>query len=85
MSKFNIGDTVQKANDNTKGVIIKVMPARRGRQLYQVNWKNYTSDELEADLLPVFDLSDPFERCGSGIFDSYAEYSKKNTTFKINR
>lgn len=83
MSKFNIGDTVQKANDNTRGVIIKVMTARRGRQLYQVNWNNHTSDELEADLLPVFDLSDPFERCGSGIFDSYAEYSKKNTTFKI--
>lgn len=83
MPKFKIGDTVQKANDNSRGVIVGIMPARRGRQLYQVNWNNHTSDELEADLLPVFDSSDPYERCASGIFDSYAEYSKKNTTFKI--
>lgn len=83
MAKYNIGDNVQRADDNTRGVILQVLPHRRGRQLYVVNWGDHNNDELEADLLPVFNSADPYERCASGIFDSYAEYSKRNTTFKI--
>ena len=59
------------------------MPPRRGRQLYKVSWGSIVTDELEVNLLPDCDISDPFERCMSGIFGSYSEYSKKNTTFKI--
>ena len=83
MSKHTIGSKVIKTGTEEHGIIIEVMPARRGRQLYKVNWKNSVTDELEVNLLPDCDISDPFERCMSGIFGSYSEYSKKNTTFKI--
>lgn len=83
MSKFTIGNKVIKAESEGHGTIIEVMPARRGRQLYKVSWGNSVTDELEVNLLPDCDISDPFERCMSGIFGSYSEYSKKNTTFKI--
>lgn len=83
MSKYTIGNKVIKADSEGQGTIIEVMPPRRGRQLYKVNWGNIVTDELEVNLLPDCDISDPFERCMSGIFGSYSEYSKKNTTFKI--
>lgn len=83
MSKYTIGNKVVKTESEGHGTIIEVMPARRGRQLYKVSWGNYVTDELEVNLLPDCNISDPFERCMSGIFGSYSEYSKKNTTFKI--
>ena len=83
MSKYTIGNKVIKADSEGHGTIIEVMPPRRGRQLYKVNWGNIVTDALEVNLLPDCDISDPFERCMSGIFGSYSEYSKKNTTFKI--
>ena len=83
MSKCTIGNKVIKADSEGHGTIIEVMPPRRGRQLYKVSWGNIVTDELEVNLLPDCDISDPFERCMSGIFGSYSEYSKKNTTFKI--
>lgn len=83
MSKYTIGNKVIKADSEGHGTIIEVMPPRRGRQLYKVSWGNIVTDELEVNLLPDCDISDPFERCISGIFGSYSEYSKKNTTFKI--
>ena len=83
MSKFNIGNKVIKADSEKHGTIIDVMPPRRGRQLYKVSWGNNVTDELEVNLLPDCDIADPFERCMNGIFGSYSEYSKKNTTFKI--
>lgn len=83
MSKYTIGNKVIKADSEVHGTIIEVMPPRRGRQLYKVSWGSIVTDELEVNLLPDCDISDPFERCMSGIFGSYSEYSKKNTTFKI--
>ena len=83
MNKYNIGNKVIKADSGGHGTIIDVMPPRRGRQLYKVSWGNVVTDELEVNLLPDCDISDPFERCMSGIFGSYSEYSKINTTFKI--
>lgn len=83
MAQFNIGDSVIMVATNAHGTIIKVMPSRRGRQLYTVNFPNGNMDVLEVDLRIDFDESDPFERCKSGIYGSYSEYSKRNTTFKI--
>ena len=83
MSKYTIGDKVVNINSERHGIIIDVIPARRGRQLYKVSWGNNITDEFEENLMPDCDISDPFERCMSGIFGSYSEYSKKNTTFKI--
>lgn len=83
MNKYKIGDKVIKADSEKHGTILEVMQPRRGRQLYKVNWGNLIIDELEVNLMPDCDISDPFDRCMSGIFGSYSEYSKKNTTFKI--
>ena len=83
MAKYNIGDRVVKNDSESKGVIIEVLPARRGRQLYRVSWDHGITDELEVNLIPNCDVSDPYERCMSGIFGSYSDFSKINTTFKI--
>lgn len=83
MAKYNIGSKVVKTDSENCGTIIEVMPPRRGRQLYKVSWGEFVTDELEVNLLPDCDISDPYERCMSGIFGSFSEYSKKNTTFKI--
>ena len=82
MPIFKIGDKVIRIDNEMHGVVTKVTP-RRGRVLYKVMFKNGASDILETDLRADFDISDPFERCKSGIFGSYADYSKQNTTFKI--
>ena len=75
MSKYNIGDRVIKADYDGKGTIIQVMPfnQRSGRQLYKVRWLNHDTDELEVNLLPDCNTSDPFERCIQGIFGSYSD------------
>lgn len=83
MARYNIGDRVVKADSENKGVIVEVMPARRGRQLYRVSWEHGVADEFEVNLIPNCDISDPYERCMSGIFGSYSDFSKINTTFKI--
>ena len=83
MAKYNIGSKVVHLVSGQHGTIIDVYPSRRGRQLYKVGWPNGNNDELEVDLGLDCDISDPFERCASGIFGSYSEYAKKNTTFKI--
>lgn len=83
MALFNIGDKVIWIDNGTKGTIVKVMPPKRGRQLYTVAFPEGNIDALETDLKADFNESDPFERCKNGIYGSYAEYSQKNTTFKI--
>lgn len=83
MAKYKIGDSVIRIGSEEHGVVTDVKKARRGRQLYVVKFPNHTSDEFEANLMPDCDISDPFERCMSGIFGSYTEFTKKNTSFKI--
>ncbi|MBR5431988.1 MAG: DEAD/DEAH box helicase family protein, partial [Bacteroidales bacterium] len=83
MAKFQLGASVLRHDSSQRGVIIDVAPARRGRQIYRVNWDGKITDELEEDLVQDYNVSDPFERCSNGIFGTYSEYSKKNTSFKI--
>lgn len=83
MAKFNIGDSVLQVATNERGRIIGVYPPRRGRQVYKVKWSSSENDELEVDLALDCDVSDPFERCKSGLWSSYADFMKVNTTFKI--
>ena len=83
MAKYQIGTTVLKYNSSQRGVIIDIAPPRRGRQIYRVNWDGKVTDELEEDLVQDYNVSDPFERCANAMFGTYAEYSKKNTSFKI--
>lgn len=83
MAKFQLGASVLRHDSLQRGVIIDVAPPRRGRQIYRVNWDGKITDELEEDLVQDYNVSDPFERCSNGIFGTYSEYSKKNTSFKI--
>lgn len=83
MALFNIGDSVILVTTNLHGTIVKVLPERRGRQLYTVAFPNGVTDVLEVELKADFNESDPFERCKSGIYGSFSEFSKRNTTFKI--
>ena len=83
MSKFQIGTKVLHLDSGQHGTVIEVMPPRRGRQFYSVSWPNGISDELEVSLVLDCDISNPFERCANGIFGTYSEYAKKNTSFKI--
>ena len=80
---FNIGDKVIREDTGKKGVIVEVYPARRGRQLYMVNWGEYTNEALETELIADCDISNPYERCAKGMFGTFSEFSQKNTSFKI--
>ena len=83
MAQYKIKDNVIHLGTGARGMVVDVLPARRGRQLYKVSFPSGISDVLEADLKADFNESDPFERCKSGIFGSYSDYAQKNTTFKI--
>lgn len=82
MAQFNIGDEVIKIDNNAHGTILRIMQGR-GRVIYTVMFESGKTNVLEADLRANFNISDPFERCKSGIFGSYSDFAKKNTTFKI--
>lgn len=83
MALYSIGSNVILTDTNARGVVVDVMPARRGRQIYRVSFQDGIIDVLEPDLRADFNESDPFDCCKSGIFGSYADFSKINTTFKI--
>lgn len=83
MSKFSIGDKILNVNTNEKGVILQVHPSGRGRQLYRVKYSDEEKDSLETNIISDTDLTDPFECCKQGIFGTYHDFSRINTTFKI--
>ena len=83
MARFKIGDSVIYVNSNEKGIVIEVSPPARGRQLYRVSIHNEIKNCLESNLIPDTDLSDPFQRLRKGIFGSFLDFSRINTSFKI--
>lgn len=83
MANFKVGDKVILVDTNARGVVVEVKPFRRGRQNYRVAFSGEINDVLEPDLRADFDSTDPFDCCKSGMFGSYADFSKINTTFKI--
>lgn len=83
MAKFNIGDKVLNAVSQKHGIVITVAPKGRGHQLYRVNYGDRENDEMESDLIADIDITDPFERIANNIYETYLDFSKQNTTFKI--
>ena len=83
MPQFKVGDIVIYVNSNEKGVITEVCPPARGRQLYKVSIDNIIRNCLESNLIADVDLSDPFQRLEQGVFGSYLDFSRLNTSFKI--
>lgn len=83
MAKYCVGDKVLSVKTNEKGVVIGVSPPMRGRQLYQVRFRDSDTTQLETNLLPDADITDPFECCKKQLFGSYLDFSRINTTYKI--
>ena len=83
MALFKVGDKVIREDSGKKGVIIEVPIAHRGRQLYTVNWGEYSNEALETELIADCDISNPYERCANGMFGTFSEFAQKNTSFKI--
>lgn len=84
MTKFQKGDKVINVNSNEQGVITAILAGGRGRQLYRVKYGSEEKDTLESNLIPDTDIDDPFECCKRGLFSSYIDFSRINTTYKIN-
>lgn len=82
-AQFKVGDIVIYVNSNEKGVVTEVCPPARGRQLYKVSIDNVIRNCLESNLMADIDLSDPFKRLEQGVFGSYLDFSRLNTSFKI--
>lgn len=83
MAQFKVGDKVIREDSGKKGVIIEVPIAHRGRQLYIVNWGEFSNEALETELISDCDISNPYERCVNGMFGTFYEFAQKNTSFKI--
>lgn len=84
MALFKEGDKVLHVDSKEHGFIVTVKPARRGgHQNYLVSWGDHEELEQECDLQPDCNISDAFVRCQNLIFDSYLDFSKRNTTYKI--
>lgn len=84
MALFEKGDKVISINEGP-GIIIEVLPRGRRMQTYIVEFVNGISETVcEDELEENCDISDPFERCSRGLFSTFLDFSKVNTTFKIN-
>lgn len=84
MVQFKEGDKVLHVDSKEHRFIVAVNPPRRGgHQNYIVSWGYRLELERECDLLPESDNSDPFERCQNFVFDSYLDFSRRNTTYII--
>lgn len=84
MALYSKGDKVIRISTNDKGIIVGIGPCGRGgRQLYKVSYNGVETDELEGNLMADCNMDDPFERCRNNVYGSYIEFSKVNTTFKI--
>lgn len=82
---FNIGDSVIDLTSERKGTIVKVYPPKRGLQMYDVTFDGSSTPEkvMAESLMADCNITDPIERCRMGMYGSFAEFSKINTTFKI--
>lgn len=84
MALYSKGDKVIRISTNDRGIIVGIGPCGRGgRQLYKVSYNGVETDELEGNLMPDYNMDDPFDRCRNNIYGSFIEFSKVNTTFKI--
>lgn len=83
MAKFLINDRVMHISSNEEGIITKVFPAGRGKQLYEVNVNGLTKNWAESYITPLLDITDPVERIKQGVFGSNLEFARINTSNKL--
>lgn len=83
MSKYAKGDKVIYTKTEEHGVVVEVLPPRRGNYLYRIKFDDRETDIKSADLRADIDMTNEFERLLHNFFDSYTEYLRGNTLFKI--
>ena len=85
MAEFDIGNKVIEIGTNRRGTIVGVDRPTRAGQTYQVIFLGEFNEETidESFLQPSYDVSDPFARCLQKIYGSYSDFSRINTSFKI--
>ncbi len=83
MAKFDINDKVMHVSTNEGGVVVKVFPSARGKQLYTVNFNGIEKSVSEGNLASNFNISDPVERIRQGKFGSNLEFVRINTSNKL--
>ena len=80
---FIIGDKVIYVPSQEKGVVVRVHPPARGRQLYDVAVNGTIGQFSSGNLITDFELTDPFERVAQGLFGVRSDFSQINTSHKI--
>ncbi len=80
---FVIGDKVIYVPSQEKGIVVKVHPPARGRQLYDVVINGAIGQFSSSNLIADFELTDPFERVAQGLFGVRSDFSQINTSHKI--
>lgn len=83
MPEFFVGEKVIDVDDNRVGIIIEVLPLRRGRQYYIVRFGEEEMQCPEGSLNRYIDIQDPFELLKHGIYGGASEYVRLNTAAKI--
>lgn len=83
MAKYEKGTKVINVNTQENGVVIDVMPLRRGKQYYSVSISGQEVTLQESSLIEDVNLSDPFERLQRNIFSTFEDFLQSNTSFKI--
>lgn len=83
MPEFHVGDRVVYIRTNETGTIQVVHPAIDGRQQYTVSFPSGEARCLERYLERSVTIANPFDKCKRGMFGSCEDFTRINTTFKL--
>lgn len=83
MPEFHVGDRVVNIRTNEHGSVLVVHEAIDGRQQYTVVFPSGEARCLERYLERDSTVSSPFDKCKRGMFGSCEDFTRINTTFKL--
>lgn len=83
MPEFQVGDRVVNIRTNEHGSVLVVHDAVDGRQQYTVVFPSGEARCLERYLERDTIIANPFDKCKRGMFGSCEDFTRINTTFKL--
>lgn len=83
MPEFQVGDRVVNIRTNEHGSVLIVHDAVDGRQQYTVVFPSGEARCLERYLERDTIIASPFDKCKRGMFGSCEDFTRINTTFKL--